>query len=115
MINPNDLTIKLVDYGFTCKINELSAWSCNSDVGTPGYFYPKLISGNTESMKRGDWWAFGQIIYILFTGDSLYDMNRGIYLKPNISNLPDKMKPLFLNIYNDAIRPSAEEIIQFFN
>lgn len=70
--------LTILDYGLSCYAPELIG-QCDSPVGTPSYYDPYLpYDGNTfETLAMADWWAFGQIVFVLFTGGLLYDeLNR---------------------------------------
>jgi serine/threonine protein kinase len=79
-----DNRVKLIDYGFACKLSlDPEAWGCVSTCGTDGYRDFKIDPGNLTSMKLADWWAYGQILVILFTGNywGTYDEAKDTYRK----------------------------------
>lgn len=63
--------LTILDYGFSC-LREPSIGQCEGNVGTPGYMDMKVQGGDFESMKKSDWWSYGQTIHVLYTGRMLY-------------------------------------------
>jgi len=99
-------TLKLIDYGLSC-FPSANISGCVHKAGTVGYQDPKEIEGNEISMKLADWWAYGQIIYSLYTEIPLSDES-GEYtiMEQNISEIP-------YNIYDtlvDLTDPKRKQI-----
>lgn len=86
MYDKSTAQLTILDYGLSCYAPE-SIGKCDSWVGTRPYHDPYLPKhGNTlETLAMADWWAFGQIIFALFTGSLLYDERTGRFreLKTN--------------------------------
>ena len=57
--------LKIVDFGIArvLRHNEVS----NTIVGTPAYFAPELLRGESYN-KTADYWAVGIIMYQMLTG-----------------------------------------------
>ena len=57
--------LKIVDFGLArvLRHNEMTS----SIVGTPAYFAPEILKGQSYDMTA-DWWAVGIIMYQLLTG-----------------------------------------------
>jgi serine/threonine protein kinase len=93
--------VKIVDYGLACDFNHPVKETCMNIGGTPGYYDPKVVPGDHESMLLSDWWAFGQLLGILFLeNDSLWT-ERGGYrvLKPiEAQSIPMGLRSLVFNL-----------------
>jgi calcium/calmodulin-dependent protein kinase I len=61
----DDADIKVADFGFAKRINELS--SRESPCGTPGYVAPEIIRGDPYGSEV-DIWSMGVICYVLLAG-----------------------------------------------
>ena len=74
---------------------------------------------NIDSMKLADWWAFGQIMFILFTNKMLYDGGYGGYRPiktPEVNKIPEgALRTIMMKLTDAKIkqndRPSPDEII----
>jgi serine/threonine-protein kinase len=77
MVSKNQ-TVTIVDYGLSYNssvpINEKLWYS-----GTLPYRDPNCITGNFQSMRLGDWWAFGQTVVLLLCGKRLYNYENNSY------------------------------------
>ena len=91
-----DGTVKVLDFGLATALQPdatvqdvVSAESPDADVpppaggglsehsmfGTPGYVSPEQVKGRTAD-KRGDIWAFGAVLYELFSGERAFKGDR---------------------------------------
>jgi hypothetical protein len=115
MVTPATLEIKLIDYGFTCKIEATA--SCSNRVGTLMYLDPRVKFGNFESMKKADWWAFGQVLYSTYSNTSLYN-SQWMRVDPSFvrSIMPGRIADMFLKLYqlDQMSRPSGQEVLNAF-
>jgi serine/threonine protein kinase len=114
-----DFSIKLIDYGFTCKIGSGSE-VCKGRMGTEGYTDPSVVLGDIESLKKADWWAFGQVLFSFYTNKSLYDSRTRRYVAltaPDRALISDKkIDDLLSKMYvlQQSQRLTAAEILQTF-
>ncbi|KAL9654234.1 hypothetical protein ABK040_010266 [Willaertia magna] len=63
--------VKLIDFGISKRIERPSI---NTFCGTAEYLAPEVVCTNEYGTKV-DWWAFGCIIYEIFTGKSPFHSN----------------------------------------
>jgi serine/threonine protein kinase len=112
--------IKIIDYGLSCYIPILDHNNCIiSAGGTPNYVDPDVKIGDYESMKKADWWAFGQIMYEMFSLEHLYEGHvngRPRYDRPNMKFIPQDLRVLLYDLINPVNsqhhRPTNVEIIE---
>ena len=64
--DPRDLTIKLIDFGFACKLKDESMTHV---LGSPFYMAPEIIQ-RKEYDNKVDIWSLGCLAYILLSGES---------------------------------------------
>lgn len=93
--------LTILDYGFSClrtsdPVEEESIGLCRGNAGSPRYIDHKLKEDDLESMKKSDWWSYGQVIYVLWTKDFLYK--------------PEKVPPSYAPMSDDLTFPFAELI-----
>lgn len=61
--------IKVVDFGFACPLEGRDESGTNrTQIGTPGYMAPEIISGNPYQGHVVDLFALGIILFILYSG-----------------------------------------------
>jgi serine/threonine protein kinase len=118
MVDLNTFEIKLIDFGLACNLAEMSL-GCNVISGSPSFIDPQMELLNIDSMKLADWWAFGQIMFILFTNKMLYDGGYGGYRPiktPEVNKIPEgALRTIMMKLTDAKIkqndRPSPDEII----
>ena len=115
--------IKLIDYGLSCNTNANPLWEkCHARMGTRPYYDKKIVLGNIDSMKQGDWWAFGQIITLMFTYTLLYEQAKDKFdtLGPNeYIHIPKGLHRLLDGLTDPDItqneRPTESDILRILN
>ena len=112
--------IKIVDFGLACDVNLQVKEACSgSNVGTPGYIDPKIKSGDVESMRLSDWWAFGQLLVIILAGNPILRTKYG-YRPFELVELnlyvPSELRTLLYKLTDPVLeqskRPGQEEILR---
>lgn len=123
LIDLETLEIKIIDYGFSCNILSRIG-RCSGTPGTPSYIDPKLYIKTplASDMLLADWWAFGQIVYALYTGLQLYIESRKRYVAlpaKDQSKFPARIRDVIINLTNPQLdpseRPSPEQILEVFS
>ena len=70
-----DYNIKLVDFGFACKLEARDGTGfSHSVVGTPGYMAPEVLQKKPYQGHYADLFSFAVIIFALKTGHPPFDM-----------------------------------------
>ena len=59
---------KLIDFGFSTRVNNAQETKLNFFCGTPIYMSPEIVSKKEYIGGASDIWALGVILYILLTG-----------------------------------------------
>eukprot|EP00930_Biecheleria_cincta_P000593 TRINITY_DN10132_c0_g1_i1.p1 TRINITY_DN10132_c0_g1~~TRINITY_DN10132_c0_g1_i1.p1 ORF type:complete len:621 (+),score=124.86 TRINITY_DN10132_c0_g1_i1:29-1891(+) len=62
-----ELTVKLIDFGFGCRI--LEGVKLKAKVGTFVYTAPEVLNGESCNEKQ-DLWSLGCVLFVLLSGDS---------------------------------------------
>jgi serine/threonine protein kinase len=115
----SQIDLKLVDYGFVCDFRPGSNPFCDERSGTPAYMDFRAQGNDWASMKRADWWAYGQILLLLFTGTStqLFDETTRTVSYTRIQSLkgiPLHMTSMLLKLTDPTLagsaRPDEEDI-----
>jgi serine/threonine protein kinase len=105
---------KICDFGWSIYNNESDMRS--TLCGTLLYISPEMLVGKDYNQKI-DVWAYGILVYELFTGENPFkireksDLNRVITEEVTIGdNMPEKLKDflLFALIKDITLRPTAE-------
>jgi len=115
--------IKLIDYGLSCDTIVKPLWEgCRTRAGTIPYYDLKISLGNIDSMKQGDWWAYGQVLALMFIHKLLYNEDRNVFdtLGPNeYTRIPKGLHRLIDTLTDPNIdqnkRPSESDIIKTLN
>ena len=115
--------IKLIDYGLSCDTIVKPLWEgCRTRMGTRPYYDLKISLGNIDSMKQGDWWAYGQVFALMFIHKLLYNEDRNVFdtLGPNeYTRIPKGLHSLIDTLTDPNIdqnkRPSESDIIKTLN
>jgi serine/threonine protein kinase len=119
VVTDPELRVVLLDYAFMCNMK--APWSgCSVKMGSPAYFDWKSTPGDSDSMKLADWWAFGQILVILFLRKQL--LTNGKYARltgDDIRRLPDGLRVLVVKLTDNRVeqteRPSPDEIMRIIH
>ena len=115
------LEVKIVDFGLACGEPSSQSFTCKSSkVGSPGFIDPYLQRYNQltlEKLKWADWWAYGQLLVLLFTyrglwdGTTFHQLTRThassavpLFLIPLLEGLTDPNRP-------PQDRPDQDEIL----
>lgn len=125
------VSIKLVDFGFSCSEKNMATYSCTKrDMGTLAFFDPYLPRfPNMDDLKSADWWAFAKTIYLMYTQEQLYDDNPRLRLEPMSPErhidpdsdkmravMPKKIKHMLKRVLSKKYRPpkryTAAQIIE---
>lgn len=111
LIDPDTYATKLIDFGFSIQLEcpNMVAWG--EPCGTIGYTAPEIISYGRFS-KAGDVYAFGVMVYVLYTGNAPHRVSRMKKLLKRrfdydiftlfcrcTSEIP-RYRPTFVRIYN---------------
>jgi len=109
--------IKLIDYGLSCNTIENPLWEgCHTPMGTREYYDYKITLGDIDSMKRADWWAYGQVIALMFSHKLPYE---GILGPNEYIRIPKGLHGLLDTLTDPNIdqneRPSESDIIKTLN
>jgi calcium-dependent protein kinase len=73
MINPDNLEIKLIDFGFATKFSERE--KLKGKIGTPYYVAPEILKGTYG--KECDMWSIGIMTYYMLVGDPPFNAESG--------------------------------------
>ena len=113
--------VRIIDYGLACLVPVEGSMgrNCYGMGGTQAYKDPKQQEGNVESMKMGDWWAYGHTLYAMYTRTLLYIADEGRFINPGWKALnkhvPEEYHDLFLTLLDvdtpQVDRPGQDEII----
>lgn len=134
MFDTQTNSLKLIDYGLACLHSTApSIGKCDNFVGTPGYFDPVLINPDNRKLNNlilSDWWSYGQIVFIVYTGFQLWDVSKGsrgryysytdmVSDDPSIANdIPLRFRHILSELTNPNLdqseRPSPHEILTVF-
>lgn len=68
----NIKSIKIIDFGFACQLNELSG--DHHKCGTPGYIAPEVFE-DEDYNELCDIFSIGAIFHKLLTGKGLFTQN----------------------------------------
>ncbi len=60
--------IKLIDFGFSKQVTQLTNWRTYTNCGTLGYTAPEVIHGKSGYSFSSDLWSFGILLTELLTG-----------------------------------------------
>lgn len=82
--DPRDLTIKLIDFGFACKLKDDSMTHV---LGSPFYMAPEIIQ-RQEYNNKVDIWSLGCLAYILISGESPFQSEKLERINHKILNKP---------------------------
>lgn len=67
--------VKIVDFGFACSVEGRDGSGSNlTQVGTPGYMAPEIISKGPYMAQYTDIFALGVILFILYSGHPPFSM-----------------------------------------
>lgn len=71
----NDYNVKLVDFGFACKLEarDGSGFS-RSVVGTPGYMAPEVLAKKPYQGHYADLFSLGVILFSMYCGHPPFDL-----------------------------------------
>jgi serine/threonine protein kinase len=71
----NDYNVKLVDFGFACKLEarDGSGFS-RSVVGTPGYMAPEVLAKKPYQGHYADLFSLGVILFAMYSGHPPFDL-----------------------------------------
>ena len=70
-----DYNIKLVDFGFACKLEARDGTGFSrSVVGTPGYMAPEVLAKKPYQGHYADLFSFGVILFALQSGHPPFDL-----------------------------------------
>lgn len=116
----------LIDTNFCAKVTDfgLSGKRHNGAVGTPYWMSPELLSGESPNSTASDIYAYGMIIYEIYSGREPYDgevyeevikniLDPRIRKRPQVPlHCPAKIAKLMINcLEHDPIeRPTAEQL-----
>jgi len=122
---PPIVEITFVDYGFACNVkkaepSESSKWLRHRYLGTKALTDPLSKPTSLKSLHLDDWWSYGQLIYVVLTGYSLYSRSKGFKVAPyhmmmsrGLSRqLCDLIQRLTDPVLDRTVRPTPEEILQ---
>jgi serine/threonine protein kinase len=93
--NENNIIIKYIDFGFSCKLNFTCIYS-DHDIGTPLYLSPEFVKNisnkinDTDYYKYYDLWALGVTIYYLFANKYLFETSNNYDYDNFLINLTDE-------------------------
>ena len=120
MVDINTFKIKLIDFGLACNLAEMS-FGCNVPSGSPAFMDPHVELLDIKSMKLADWWAFGQMLVIMFTYNFLYTPE-GYYRSitaAELNKFPAALRDIIVKLTDPKIkqnaRPRSDEIIASLN
>lgn len=96
--------LKIIDFGLSCGKKDMSTHACRTlTIGTPGYIDPKLKDNRLASLQASDWWAYGQMMAILFTEKPLWAPDAG-YTQFD----PTDFQPVMEELHRDPSIPLNE-------
>lgn len=120
LIDPMTQQIKLIDFGFStyARSDQKLPYTC----GTPHYLSPELAVKRDHYGKPADMWAFGVVMFALFTGKMPFtanfeeDLHRkitsGKFTFPSGVIVSDEVKRIISGLLNVNIskRMTAQEL-----
>jgi len=101
----DDLTIKLVDFGFAAHCDESTSFQ-GRIVGTPCYIAPEMIKGSHD--RRCDNWSLGVLMYVLLTGHFPFSGKKTSTIFKAITDTPLDMR----KSYWRSISKEAKELVK---
>jgi eukaryotic-like serine/threonine-protein kinase len=129
-ITPDGM-VKVLDFGLAKVAQPSAADSENSPtlsmtatqpgviLGTAAYMAPEQVKGKLVD-KRADIWAFGAVLYEMLTGERLFkgedvsEILAGVIKeKPDLSAIPDKVRPLLERCLEKDPRQRLRDIGDF--
>jgi len=116
--------IKVIDFGFARPLHHGEQTRFQNEVGTPYYVAPQVLNGDYN--YKCDIWSIGVIAYMLLGGYAPFDGDDDNEVMRNVLRgefdfdseqwdyVSDEAKAFiqFLLIYDENLRPSAEEALQ---
>jgi serine/threonine protein kinase len=120
---PEKIRVIIIDYGFVCN-NASRTVNCSIKLGSPAYMDPQAMAGDFDSMKRADWWAFGQILCIVMVNIILYDSRNNRFNTISESQFwrsraPQSLHKLIHDLTNVRLpaeaRPSGDTVIRLLS
>jgi serine/threonine protein kinase len=135
MFDTTTNSLMLIDYGLACFHSKVpTLGKCDGVAGSPGYFDPVLLnSGNIEinNLILSDWWSYGQIVFVVYTGIPLWGPPPGggpdryesfedtiTSYPPLVNEIPLRFQYILSKLTNPHLdqheRPSPHEILTTF-
>jgi p21-activated kinase 2 len=116
-----DGSVKIADFGFATQLTKEKAWR-KSQVGTPAWMAPELIS-KREYNEKVDIWSAGMIVYELAETEPpflRFPPTTSMYLicQRDAPRLPSSYSPAFRNFIelcmdkDPTLRRSADELLR---
>lgn len=76
MINPTNLDIRIIDFGFAIRSDK----KLNIFCGTPSYMAPEIVKKQEYYGKPSDVWALGILLFAMLFGKFPFKGNVNYYL-----------------------------------
>eukprot|EP01084_Bolivina_argentea_P278728 476313_1 len=96
--------LKLIDFGFSKKVNDTNDYSTYTLCGTPEYLSPEMVLNKGHSFGV-DWWALGVLIFEMYTGFTPFetvDCDHIVSIYANIVNHNEETQCQVLQYLDDA-------------
>jgi len=122
MVNTNTYDIKLIDYGFSCDLTTRRGECEDLRVGSLTYFDNTSFNEKNYDLKIYDWWAYGQILVILYLSKTLFNRERGYNVYTplttvEIESLPIQIQKFIARLTDPRLRgkerPGPDKILEY--